>query len=416
VSAAATAAPQAALSGTRVLDLTESYAAYAGRLLADLGADVIRIEPPGGGPLRRLAPAQTLADGSVRSFAQAFLDAGKRGITLDLGRDEGRALFTPLAERSDIIIEALAPADRDALDLGYERLRAFNPRLILVSISPFGQTGPYANYRATDLTLLAAGGLLSLGGYADTEPLAVAGEQALLGSAIFGTVAALAALVAREGDGKGAWLDVSGQECVAFALEDAVPEWYLNRSIRRRNGGIAREAGTGIYPCKDGYVSLVAGRLGTAKAFTALCAWIAESGVPDGEALREPHWQDFKHRQSPEGISRFAAIFGNFCATRGKEELYREGQTRQIAIAPVNTVADLLADAQLSANAYFRPQANPHIGRDLTFPGPPYRLSRTPARLRGVAPRVGEHNAAIYRAELGLSEARIADLAKAGVI
>jgi benzylsuccinate CoA-transferase BbsE subunit len=138
---------------------------------------------------------------------------------------------------------------------------------------------------------------------------------------------------------------------------------------------------------------MVAGRLGTAKAFIALTEWIAASGTPGAAALRAPQWQDFKFRQSSEGVARFAEIFSAFCATRGKQELYREGQARQIAIAPVNTIADVVQDAQLAATGFFERQFDDTFGKELIFPGAPYRLSRTPARRRGPAPRLGAHNA-----------------------
>jgi benzylsuccinate CoA-transferase BbsE subunit len=370
-----------ALTGIRVLDLTANHAAYAGRLLADLGADVVRLEPPGGSPVRQLAPS-----GQGISFAHAFLDAGKRSVVLDLEHEPGA--FAALTATSDVVIETPS-APVKVIDL--EQLRASNAGLIVVSISPFGRVGPYADYAATDLTLLAAGGLLSLGGYADSEPLAIQGEQALLASGIFGAVAVLAALYERLQTGQGRWIDLSGQECVAFALEDAVAEWSIHRRVRRRHGDGAREAGTGVYPCKDGYISMVAGRLGTAKAFIAVTEWVAASEVPDAQALLEPKWQDFRFRQSAEGIAQFAEIFGAFCHGRGKQELYREGQARQIAIAPVNTIVDVLQDVQLGANSYFHQHPAPALGRDITFPGPPYRLSRTPARLRGPAPGLGQH-------------------------
>ena len=210
---------------------------------------------------------------------------------------------------SDVVIETFTPGTLAAWGLGYEEMKRRNPGIILVSVTPYGQNGPRAKFRATDLTLLAAGGLLSLGGYPETGPVAVPGEQGHLASAIFGAVAALTALLEREGTNHGQWVDVSGQECIAFALEDAVPEWYLNRTIRRRTGDKAREAGTGVYPCMDGHVSMVAGRLGTAKAFKTLVQWIADSGTPRGEELLEERWQDFKYRQSAEGIDRFEAIF-----------------------------------------------------------------------------------------------------------
>jgi benzylsuccinate CoA-transferase BbsE subunit len=396
-----TPADGAALAGIRVLDLTANYAAYAARLLADHGADVVRVEPLEGSSVRGLAPYGRTSGGERVSFAHAFLDAGKRSVTLDLETAAGRERFVQLAAACDVVIETPSPAALARGSVDYDAIRRSNPGLVLVSISPFGRSGPYAGYQATDLTLLAAGGLLSLGGYADTEPLAIQGEQAMLASGIFGAVAVLAALYERTQTGMGQWIDLSGQECVAFALEDAVAEWSINGRVRRRHGDGAREAGTGVYPCKDGYVSMVAGRLGTAKAFVALTKWIAASDVPGAACLLEPQWQDFKYRQSAEGVARFAELFGAFCRTRGKQELYRDGQARQIAIAPVNTIADVLQDAQLAANSYFQPQRDDASGGSTIFPGAPYRLSRTPARRRGLAPKLGEHTGDILLREPG---------------
>jgi len=409
------ATDRAALAGIRVLDLADNAVAYASRLLADLGAEVIRIEPPHRHAIGRAAPHAVTEDG-VASCAHAFWNANKKAITLDLGCADGRRLFGELVAKSDVVIETFAPGTLSAWGIGYATMRDRNPGIILVSVTPYGQSGPCAKFRATDLTLLAAGGLLSLGGYPDTGPVAVAGEQGYLAAAIFGAVAALKALLEREGTNHGQWLDVSGQECIAFALEDAIPEWYLSRSIRRRTGDQAREAGTGVYPCRDGYISMVAGRLGTAKAFKTLVQWIAESGTPGGSALLDERWQDFKFRQSPEGIAGFAEVFTLFCASRGKQELYREGQARQIAIAPVNSVADIVDDPQLRANGFFRSLHDGALERDLTVPGPPYRLARTPASLRNAAPASGAHNRAVYVDELGLSEGDLCALTSAGVV
>jgi crotonobetainyl-CoA:carnitine CoA-transferase CaiB-like acyl-CoA transferase len=414
------AAPAAALSGIRVLDLADNAVAYASRLLADLGAEVIRVEPPEGSPLRRAAPLAAGQHG-MTSCAHAFWNANKKAVTLDLSCADGARLFADLVAKSDVVIETFAPGTLSRWGIGYEALKHRNPGIILVSVTPYGQGGPCAKFRATDLTLLAAGGLLSLGGYPEIGPVAVAGEQGYLASAIFGAVATLKALLERQntnggGTNHGQWLDVSGQECIAFALEDAIPEWYLAHSIRRRTGDQAREAGTGVYPCRDGYISMVAGRLGTAKAFKTLVQWVAESGTAGGAELLEERWQDFKFRQSPQGITRFAEIFGAFCSTRGKQELYREGQARQIAIAPVNTVGDIVDDVQLRANAFFQTLHDGALDRDVTIPGPPYRLSGTPAQLRTAAPAVGSDNRAIYMNELGLSEGDLCALTSAGVV
>jgi crotonobetainyl-CoA:carnitine CoA-transferase CaiB-like acyl-CoA transferase len=409
------ATDRAALAGIRVLDLADNAVAYASRLLADLGAEVIRIEPPHGNAMRRAAPLE-ITDVGVTSCAHAFWNANKKGITLDLRCADGRRLFGDLVAKSDVVIETFAPGTLSAWGIGYETMKDRNPGIVLVSVTPYGQTGPCAKFRATDLTLLAAGGLLSLGGYPEIGPVAVAGEQGYLAAAIFGAVATLKALLEREGTNHGQWLDVSGQECIAFALEDAIPEWYLQGSIRQRTGDQAREAGTGVYPCQDGYISMVAGRLGTAKAFKTLVQWIAESGTPGGDALLDERWQDFTFRQSPEGIARFAEIFALFCATRGKQELYRDGQARQIAIAPVNSVADIVDDHQLRANGFFRSLHDGALDRNVTVPGPPYRLARTPATLRSAAPASGRHNRAVYMDALGLSEGDLCALVSAGVV
>src|SRR5258708_1785379 len=183
-------AERAALSGIRVLDLADNAVAYASRLLADLGAEVIRIEPP---------PAVGRAASLEASYAHAFWNANKKAITLDLGCADGRRLFGDLVARSDVVIETLAPGTLSGWGIGYETLQDRNPGIILVSGTPYGQTGPCAKFRATDLTLLAAGGLLSLGGYPETRPGAVAGQQGYLASAIFGAVATLKALLEREG-------------------------------------------------------------------------------------------------------------------------------------------------------------------------------------------------------------------------
>ncbi len=404
------------LVGIRILDLTTNFAAYSGRLLADLGADVIRVEPPTGDPLRQASPQFQAANAETVSAAYLFLNASKKSISLNLARPEGLALFRDLVSRSDVVLESFKPGTLASWGAGYDAMHEWNSRMILVSITPYGQSGPRSSYQATDLTLLASGGLLSLGGYVDTGPVAIPGEQGFYASAIFGTVSALSALLERETTQCGQWLDVSGQECVAFALEDAIPEWYINNSVRQRTGERAREAGTGVYPCRDGYISMVAGRLGTAKGFVALTRWIAESGVPGSNDLLAEKWQDFKYRQSEEGIDRFGAIFGEFCATRGKQQLYDEGQARQIAIAPVNTIADLFENEQLRANNFIRRKFNREYRQEFAFPGPPYRLSRSPAAIRSSAPRSGEHNRDIFIGELGLTEGKLGALKAAGII
>ncbi len=201
----------AALAGLRVLDLSTNHAAYAGRLLADLGADVVRIEPPSGSPVRRLAPLRHLPDGEAFSFAHAFLDAGKRSITIDLATADGRARFAELAAASDVIIETPDGGGVAAADIGFEIIRPRNPGLIVVSISPFGLEGPYSRHRATDLTVLAAGGLLSLGGYATPSRSPFTASRLCWRREYSARWRRSTAVYERTQTGKGQWIDVSAR-------------------------------------------------------------------------------------------------------------------------------------------------------------------------------------------------------------
>jgi benzylsuccinate CoA-transferase BbsE subunit len=363
------------LDGIEVLDVTDAFGAYAGRLLAGLGAHVTRVVPPGGDPLAREWPLVTNQDGSVASAYQWFVNIDKDFVTLDLGEPTARAEFERRLDSADILLESwgVDPAASNGYDR--ERLRERHPRLVVVSITPFGVDGPRAGDEATDLIALAAGGLLSLGGYADSEPIATPG-QARLAASIFGAAAAIMGLIGRDADGRGRTLDVAAQEVVAAALEDAIPQFDLTGVVRRRAGDTPREAGTGVYRCADGYVSMVAGRLGTAKAWRALVAWLAEDGPAEARLLLEPEWDSFAHRQKPGSIRTFIEIFERFTATRTKEDLYAEAQRRDIALAPVNEVSEVLHDEQLAARQFFVPLDVPgDEQQQMLVPSRPYRLN-----------------------------------------
>lgn len=379
------------LTGIRVLDVTEALGAYASRLFADLGADVIRVEPPADDA----APSIDLHD--------RFANAGKRSITLDLHRDEGRQLLRRLLARSDVLFESFDPSWADAHGLTPERLAEDHPRLVHASITPFGRDQTDGAVPDDDLTILAAGGLLHLGGYPDAEPVVAYGMQSHVAASLFAAVAALVAILDRERTGRGRWADISAQECVAQALEDSVATYDLTGHVRVRLGSEPREAGSGIYPCADGYVAMVAGRLGTARAWQALVEWLVEAGVDGAVTLTAPEWSTLIHRQRPASIDTFGRIFGRFAATRTRQDLYVEAQRRQIALSPVNDIAAVLADPQLAARGFFVTVDDPSSGRSFTYPGPPYRLSGTPARPARPAPAHGADSAAILGDELGLA-------------
>lgn len=378
--------PRGALTGFVVLDLADELGAYASRLLGDLGADVIRIEPPGGSRTRRTGPFVPGPDGQPASAFERFVNAGKRSIVLDLETAAGRSVLERLVPTADVVFETFRPAMANRYGITPEVLLALNPRLVHVSITPFGRDRTSDAVDDDDLTIMAAGGLLALGGYRDTEPIVAAGGQSRNAASIFAAVASLVALLDRERTGIGRWIDVSAQECVAQGVEDSVAAYEMTGRIRRRHGLEAAEAGSGVYPCADGLVAMVAGRVGTAKAWRALVAWLVEVGAEGATELQEPAWSELPYRQTKDAIRRFSEIFEDFACQRTRLELYREAQSRGIALSPVNDMTSLLRDPQLGARGFWVGVPDRELGTEATFPGPPYRLSETPALAARPAP------------------------------
>jgi len=355
--------PGGALAGVRVLDLADAYGAYASRLLGDLGAEVVRIDGLAGPDPIWPAPTREGTD-----LDALFVNAGKAILHAD---SVPEADLEALVRASDVVIEAAGGLDGIGFDR--DRVAALNPDLVRVTISPFGGSEP-EDGPVDDLLVLAAGGLMHLGGYRDLGPIGAWGGQSAMAASIFGAVAALVGLIS----GRSAF-DVSAQESVAQALEDSVAEFALVGTVRDRQGESPREAGTGTFRCADGYVSMVAGRLGTARAWSALVAWLTEADAPGAEVLGDEQWSDFHHRKTPAAIDTFTRVFESFAANRSKESMYRDAQARGIALSPVNDVAAILADRQLAERRFFVEVADENLGR-VVFPGPPYSLSASPLR------------------------------------
>lgn len=388
---------ETALHGLRVLDLCGHATQYCGRMLAQMGADVVLVEPPGGASTRREGPFLEQHPHPERSLPFAYFNQGKRGMCLDLEQAQGQSLLRELARSADILIEAEPAGLMERRGLGYDDLKKINPGLVMTRITAFGQSGPYAHYAADDLVALAMGGLLYLGGYPDSEPLAAYGHQAYLAAAQFAAVGSLIALWSCEdGGGQGQQVDVSMQECVAMALENAVQFVDLEDTVRRRNGGLQRQAGTGVFACSDGMVYLMAGGIAANRFWSATTDWLVDVGAPGAQALREERWGDMAYLASDEAKERFEAIFLPYAASRTKAELYEEGQRRRIPICPVSTSADLLVNEQLRHRRFFQDDApHPYSGALLALPGAPYRLTGTPWQAGRPAPRLGEHTSQI---------------------
>lgn len=394
-----------------MLELCDASGAYCGKLLADMGADVIKIEPPGGDPSRRIPPFWKHEAGDETSFAFLYANTSKRGITLDLERPEGRELFVQLAGRADLVIETLAPGKLDALGIGHEALRRIRPELVLTSITPFGQTGPQRDYRGSDLVASALGGALHVIGEADDPPVTLAGEQAYVSACSFAASASLIALLHASRTGMGQHVDVSIQEAMTAVTHICGVGKWLDDGIvpRRRGAGLFASVPSGAYPCLDGLVYLMVNR---PHHWKALAEWIHE--VTGNEEVLDPMFEgpSSRRQEHRELIDLFVCeLTQRFRAS----EIHHEGQRRHIAFTPISTAADVAHDPQLAAREYFVALEHPGRGA-LRYPGAPYRLERTPWALRRPAPRLGEHDRQVYVDELGLADERFEALRNDGVV
>ncbi len=403
-----------ALADIRVIDLSDALAAYASKLLGDLGADVIRVEPPRGSSVRRTSPIVAEPGHRPMSAFDRFVNAGKRSLTLDLEDPDGVSVLERLLATADVVIESPEPR-LERLGIDASRLEELNPALNRVIVTPFGMDHQPDWEPVNDLVVMAAGGLLHLGGYPDIGPVAAYGGQSRFAASTFAAAGALTALIGSEVTGRGSVVDVSAQECIAQALEDSAATYALTGHVRERQGDRPREAGTGVYPCADGYVSMVAGRLGTARAWTALVGWLNEAQSPRAEELLGEDWQRFEYRQSDEAIEAFAEIFREFTKTRTKAELYEQAQARMIALSPVSTIDDLFENEQLRFREFFVDVHDSEYQRELTYPRAPYRLSGTPPIDPGPAPQLGQHTLGVLE-ELGFGREEYRCLLERGIV
>ena len=391
------AGSQAALAGLRVLDLSGAPGQYCGKLFADLGADVILIEPPGGSPVRRQGPFIGDVRHPEASIPFTYLNTSKRSLCLDLDRHEDRQLFRRLASGADLVIDTEKPGRMAARGLGWGELSKLRPSLVHTSITPFGQTGPCADWEADDLVLLALGGLLSLGGYADGEPIAVYGEQSYAAGSLFAAVASMAAVVGAERSGRGDFIDVSLQEAVVMALENAAQFYDLEKVVRGRTGGKQAVSGNGQFPCKDGYVYVLGRGISSPQFWINTMRWLNEENVEGAAELQEPRWVERDFIFSEPAKVRFAQIFSSFASAHTKDELYRAAKARRIPLAPVCAPSDVLKSEQLRYRGFFASVWNDFSKRNITLPGAPYRLQETPWRIGRAAPRMDEHRDEILR-------------------
>ena len=378
-----------ALGHLRVLDLTSSGAAYCGKLLADLGADVIKVEPPGGDAARREAPLLETRTGSL-SLPFLYANSNKRSVALDLGDAADRDRFRALAAESDLVLESFAVGHLATLGLDYAALSTEHPELVLTSITGFGQTGPQSGFRSNDLVASALGGaMISIGDPAD-PPVRLAGHQADVITSSFAASSSLTALYHRERTGRGQHVDVTSLEAIAAMTHIAgVGKWLEDDIIPKRVGtGLVASVPSGAFRCKDGFVYLMVNR---PAHWLALANWIHE--MTGNEEVLLPEFRGPSSSRLP--YRELLDVFiGDLTAKLTVDEAYHEGQLRHIALTPINTASRLVTDPHLAARGFFE-ELEVGSGQRLTVPGAPYRPARTPCRSNGVAPEPGEHTDAV---------------------
>jgi crotonobetainyl-CoA:carnitine CoA-transferase CaiB-like acyl-CoA transferase len=406
------------LAGLRVLELADEKGQFCGKLLGDLGADVVKIEPPGGEANRHIGPFLDDIPHPERSLSFWYYNTSKRGITLGLQTAEGRRLFERLATTADVILETFRPGYLASLGLDEASLRERNPRLIVCSLTPFGQTGPWRDWLSSDLLHMAAGGEMASCGYDETDvPIAPGGGNAWHMGCHFAYMAIMAALVHRTVAGHGQYIDVSIHEACALTTEAAIANYVYRGEVLRRQTGRHHAAGRTPrtqFRAKDGnYVcALVGGRLNP--KFVRELADLLDGYGMAGD-LKDPKYQD--QAVITENTSHIIDdLVGNFIASVPAEEAYHAAQQRGFTWGAVRAPEALLDDTHLHDRGFWKQVEHPELGRCFTYPGEAAIYNDTPWRISRRAPLIGEHNTEIYCEELGLSRNELAVLAESAVI
>jgi formyl-CoA transferase len=386
------------MDGLRVLEIgTFVSAPFCGKLFAGYGAEVIKIEPPGGEIARAHGPFRDGVPHPETSALFLYLNTGKKSVELDLSEPAGLAAFDRLVATADVVIENFRPADLRALGITYDRLRDLNPRTVLVSITAYGQAGPYADYRGNNLTAFATGGQMFITGTQEGGPLKNGGYQADYQGGLNGFSAAMLAVLAAERDGEGQHVDVSVQHCMAPLLEAGVPYYtYMGRwSPGRRGNHMA--SFIGIYPCADGHLGIhIMPR--NWKPFTAAI------GRPD--LFDDPRFTTQADRSAHN--DDLMAEFYAWAAGESKKEIYARAGSLRAPIAYVHTMADLLESPQLRERGFIQRISHPDAG-EAAYPGPPWWMGPDAWRHER-APRLGEHTREVLSSVAGLGAREIGAL------
>jgi len=413
--------PNRMLSGYRALDLTDERGFLCGKILGDLGVDVIKIEKPGGDPSRNIAPFFHDTPDPEKSLYWFAFNASKRGITLNIETDDGREIFKKLTTTADFIIESSPPGYMDKIGLGYEDISQVHPEAVFTSITPFGQTGPYRDFKTSDIVSMAESGGLYVTGDPDRPPVRVGFPQAYSFAGVEAAAGTLMALHYRHMTSKGQHVDISIQRSLTTVSYD-VPGWWTSSHVMiRRQGATWKRPKAGaarvIHPCKDGFVSFVHfGGIRHAKKNEALVQWMDEEGMAT-DFLKQMDWVSLSWTEmTPDDLKNLEEPTRKFFMTHTKKELLEGSLKREILLYPVSTPKDLLENEQLESRGYWTALFHPELDTSIVYPGPWVKASETDNRTQRRAPLIGEHNQEVYVGELGFSQSDLVILKQIDVI
>ena len=410
------------LSGLRVLELTGEHAQFCGKLMADLGADVIKVEPPGGQGTREVGPFLDDEAGPERSLYFWHYNTSKRGITLDITKPEGQEVLRKLAATAGLVLESFTAGYLPSLGLGYDSLSADNSGLIMCSVTPFGQDGPWRDYQTSDLLHLAAGGQMASSGYdvedvPDAPPIAPGGGNAWHIASHYSYIAIMGALYHRDFTGEGQYIDVSVHEACSLTTEGAIAIYLSTGEVVRRHTGrhASADMSPGIQHATNdgGYINTTrSGSNLTPARVKILATWMAEYGL--AQDLLEEKYQD--PAVVEESGQHFADVLKNFFANMPLVEAYEGGQELNFPWGAVRTMGEIVGDPHLEDREFFVSVEHPELGREFTYPGPAAIYNASPWRISRRAPLIGEHNDEILGGELGFSKSDLEALKKLDAI
>ncbi len=399
----------------RVLDLADEKGLLCGKLLGDLGADVIKIEKPGGDPARMLGPFFCNEPHPEKSLFWFALNTSKRGITLNIETSSGQQILKQLVRQADFLIESFPPGYLDQIGLGYSVLETINPKIIMVSITPFGQTGPRKDWKTSDIVAWAMGGQMAPCGDIDRPPFHISyHSQSYLLAGLDSAQGALTALFYRWSTGVGQQVDVSIQESVLQSTEHITSAWDRRHTIQKR-GDETGFRQSQLWRCKDGYVSFAYSGAASGSSFDAsLLDWLESENMLVG-SISEYKMKPLAPvgREVPTAIKEATA---RLFMAHTKAELLYEALRREIQLYPVSTPSDILANPQLAARGFWQDIEHPELGTTISYPGAFVLGSACSPGISRRAPLIGEHNNEIYQQALGMSPEELLSLQQAGII